>query len=47
VKDKLGSQSNNTDLIRSLLQNQQYNNGQALDWSQFDWDTSPMNPKNQ
>ncbi len=47
VKDRLGTAANNNDLIRSMLQNQQIQDGASLDWSKFDWDTSPMNPKNQ
>lgn len=46
VKDKLGTASNSNDLMRLLLQNQQFNDGQALDWSKFDWTTNPMNPQN-
>jgi hypothetical protein len=46
VKDKLGTGALNVDLLRALLQNQQNNDGQALAWSQFDWTTSPMNPRN-
>jgi DNA-binding transcriptional MerR regulator len=42
----LGQGALNVDMIKTLLQNQQFNNGQALNWSQFDWETSPMNPRN-
>lgn len=47
VKNTLGQQANSNDLMRALLQNQQFGDGQALDWSKFDWNTSPMNPANQ
>lgn len=46
VKKDLGTAANSNELIRALLTNQQFGDGQALDWSQFDWDTSPYNPKN-
>jgi hypothetical protein len=46
LKDRLGTAANNNDLMRMMLQNQQFGQGQALNWSQFDWDTNPMNPQN-
>ena len=46
LKDKLGMAGINVDLLRAMLQNQQFDKGQSLDWSRFDWDTNPMNPGN-
>jgi hypothetical protein len=46
VKDKLGTGALNVDLSKALLGNDQFNTGQALDWSKFDWMTNPMNPAN-
>lgn len=46
VRDKLGTGALNVDLIRALMQNQQFGDSQALDWSQFDWQTNPTNPRN-
>lgn len=46
LKDKLGMAGINVDLLRTMLQNQQFDKGQSLDWSKFDWDTNPMNPGN-
>ena len=46
LKDKLGMAGINVDLLRTMLQNQQFDKGQALDWSKFDWATNPMNPGN-
>lgn len=47
VKDRLGNAANSNDLIRAMLQNQQNNDSQSFNWANFDWETSPMNPKNQ
>lgn len=46
VKDRLGTGALNVDIMRALLQNQQFGDSQALDWSKFDWSTNPMNPNN-
>jgi len=46
VKDRLGTAANSNDLIRAMLQNQQSNDGQAFNWANFDWESSPLNPKN-
>jgi hypothetical protein len=46
LRDKLGTGALNVDLLRALLQNDQFNKGQSLNWSIFDWDTNPLNPRN-
>lgn len=46
LKDKLGTGALNADLMRALLANQQHGNGLSLGFSQLEWESSPMNPKN-
>lgn len=42
----LGTGQLNLGLMEALLNNQQFDNGQALNWANFNWNTSPLNPSN-